>query len=92
MKKNIIIATLVACCIMPGGCSGQGTEPVGNEAAQDYVEDKVMTLDFNYGKRTGKYTGHIVDGLPDGVGKFISENDSGESLTYVGKWDAHGYI
>lgn len=45
-----------------------------------------MTLTFSYGERTGIYTGHIIDNIPDGIGKFVSKNEAGEEWTYIGEW------
>lgn len=38
------------------------------------------------GDRTGTYTGDLVDGLPDGVGKFVAKNLLGEVWTYEGEF------
>ena len=46
---------------------------------------KKMTLKLSYGERTGTYTGDLNEsGLPDGTGKFVSENAEGEKWTYEG--------
>lgn len=48
---------------------------------------KKMTLKLSYGDRIGTYTGDLnEDGLPDGQGKFISENAEGEKWTYEGEF------
>lgn len=45
-----------------------------------------MTLDLSFGKREGTYTGDLKDGVPDGKGKFKTENDQGGSWTYEGEF------
>lgn len=48
---------------------------------------KKMTLKLSYGDRTGTYTGDLnEDGLPNGQGKFTSENTEGEKWTYEGEF------
>lgn len=54
----------------------------------EYVEDYDITLAFNYGKRTGVYSGSLKNGLPDGFGKFSSENKAGTSWSYIGEWNS----
>lgn len=47
---------------------------------------KEITLNLSYGDRTGKYTGDLVDGIPNGHGKFTTTNDEGEKWTYEGEF------
>lgn len=48
---------------------------------------KKMTLKLSYGDRTGTYAGDLnEDGLPDGQGKFTTENAEGEKWTYEGEF------
>ena len=54
----------------------------------EYVENYDITITFNYGTRTGTYSGSLKNGLPDGFGKFSSENNAGTSWTYIGEWDS----
>lgn len=52
---------------------------------------KEITLNLSYGDRTGKYTGEMTeDGVPNGYGKFTSENVDGDKWTYEGQFqDGH---
>lgn len=45
-----------------------------------------ITLELAHGTREGYYTGDLVDGLPDGKGKFVSQNESGAKWTYEGEF------
>lgn len=47
---------------------------------------KEITLNLSYGERTGTYTGDLTDGIPNGQGKFTTENDKGEKWTYEGEF------
>ena len=38
------------------------------------------------GKRQGKYSGEVVDGIPNGQGTFESQNSSGIKWVYDGEW------
>lgn len=52
---------------------------------------KEITLNLSYGDRTGKYTGEMNDdGIPNGNGKFVTQNEDGEKWTYEGEFkDGH---
>ncbi len=52
------------------------------------VENEEMTLSLNnIGDRTGAYTGEVnSDGLPEGQGKFETENPEGDPWYYEGSW------
>lgn len=52
-----------------------------------YVENQEITISFDYGKRTGTYSGGLKDGLPHGIGKFSSTNEEGQSWDYIGEWE-----
>lgn len=45
-----------------------------------------ITLHLSYGDRTGSYTGDLVDGVPDGNGKFVTKNEDGDKWTYEGEF------
>lgn len=77
---NKIIAISMVFVIILGlvGC--------GKEVVDGNVKNKEMTLDLSYGKRTGKYTGPVANSLPNGEGKFVSENEEGDSWTYEGNF------
>lgn len=48
--------------------------------------NKKITLNLAYGERTGTYSGEIVNGVPDGKGKFTTTNAEGGSWTYEGEF------
>lgn len=48
------------------------------------VENKEITLSLPYGERKGIYTGEVTDGIPNGQGRFETENDNGEKWIYEG--------
>ena len=51
---------------------------------------KEITLNLAYGDRTGKYSGDLSDGVPNGHGSFTASNDEGEAWTYEGEFrDGH---
>jgi len=52
------------------------------------VTDQTMTIAFVYGERTGVYTGEILNGLPDGYGRFATVNLDGVGWVYEGQWAA----
>lgn len=47
---------------------------------------KKITLNLSYGERTGTYSGDMKDGVPNGEGKFTTENKEGTGWTYEGSW------
>ncbi len=64
-----IVAVLLVCCLALS-LAGCG---------------KKMTLNLSYGERTGTYSGDVDEnGIPNGQGKFTSENEAGEKWTYEG--------
>lgn len=88
MKK---IAFVILMCLLTG-CSNNHsvvTESVvqsSERLPEDYVVKREMALDFEFGERTGIYTGEIKEGLPDGYGSFSSKNENGEGWVYYGEW------
>lgn len=64
--------------------------PAENTPEQSTVNeyDGEMTIQFEFGARTGHYKGELNDdGLPNGDGSFSTENASSEAWTYTGLWD-----
>ncbi|NLF29059.1 MAG: hypothetical protein GX592_14275 [Clostridiales bacterium] len=55
-------------------------------ALAQQVTDAELTLDFHFGARTGRYTGEVSGGLPDGSGTFVSVNEEEVEWTYTGEW------
>lgn len=47
---------------------------------------QTMTLPFIFGECTGKYTGEILNGLPEGYGTFTFPDTNGASWIYEGYW------
>lgn len=64
MKKWLC---MVLCIGMMFGATGCGDTGTGT------VENKEVTLSLPYGERTGTYSGDMVEGVPDGHGKFETE-------------------
>ncbi len=50
-------------------------------------EEQEITLTFDFGERTGVYSGEMKDGLPHGQGTFSSQNPEGTGWVYEGGWD-----
>lgn len=81
--RKAIASFLLSSTLLITGCA---TDANKNITTDTYVENMSLTLNFEFGERTGTYTGHLVDGLPDGVGEFASTNDNGLDWTYIGNW------
>ena len=79
MKKWLC---MVLCIGMMFGATGCGDTGTGT------VENKEVTLSLPYGERTGTYSGDMVEGVPDGHGKFETKNEAGETWTYEGDFSA----
>lgn len=95
-----ILALTVAIAV--SACGEQASPP---EPVEEEVENVEMTLtledwtDDGTGKeeyeRTGTYTGTVVDGIPNGKGKFDTQNSEGITWHYEGdfkdgKFNGHG--
>lgn len=74
-KKWSILLSMALCFGLLVGC-----------AEETSVENEEMTLTFSYGERTGKYTGEVQNGIPNGYGKFESANEKGTNWTYEGSF------
>lgn len=79
MKKWLCVALCAGMMFGAVGCGGNRTGT---------VENKEMTLSLPYGERDGIYSGDIVEGIPDGYGKFETKNDEGTSWVYEGYFSA----
>ncbi len=73
MKKGIFM--LLSIVIMFSGCSGNKVKT---------VTDKEITLSMEVGERVGTYTGEMLNGIPNGVGKFETVNPEGVKWYYEG--------
>ncbi len=90
------LAIILVCILLLAGCNNnEGSNSVLQDEPSTSVSnvpgnyDGELTLDFSFGTRTGVYSGEIDDnGLPNGQGKFTSENSTGETWTYEGDWVA----
>ena len=60
-------------------------------AYAEKVSDNEIELKFNFGNRTGGYSGEMENGLPHGFGKFESENQDGVKWFYEGSF-AEGHF
>lgn len=70
-KRNIVLLVCLCFLFSVTGCS---------------KKDKEITLNLAFGERSGIYTGDLVDGIPDGNGKFTTQNSDGEEWTYEGSF------
>jgi len=48
------------------------------------ADNKVLTISFIFGDRTGIYTGALLNGVPSGYGVFITDNSEGVKWSYTG--------
>lgn len=58
------------------------------EAAEGTGENLPLRLDWDGLSYTGRYTGEIKAGLPDGEGAFTGESATGFALELTGGWEA----
>ena len=93
MKK---ITALLLCCLslfLFTGCEGSTTS---TEPKTETVENQELTLSMKDWdstglalediQRTGTYTGEVVDGIPNGTGRFDTQNEEGTSWYYDGEF------
>ena len=50
------------------------------------VTRQLYELNLDGETRIGKYTGDVIDGIPDGYGVFVTTNPSGFGWHYIGNW------
>lgn len=74
MKRQILIILILICTVFFVSCSPKT------------VEKKEITINLPVGERVGYYTGEINKGLPNGFGKFETENDKGIKWYYEGEF------
>lgn len=55
-------------------------------AETEYVTGQEITLEIDGSSRTGVYTGTLQNGLPNGMGKFESQNSDGVAWYYEGEF------
>ena len=85
MRKIIGIILLLG--VVLGLCSCGRNMKKGEGSETKSVENQEMTLHLTpFGERSGKYTGEILNGLPQGFGKFESQNSEGTGWVYQGEW------
>ena len=91
MKK---ITALLLCCLslfLLAGCEGSTTstepETVENLEITLQMKDWDSTgLALEDIERTGTYTGEVIDGIPNGTGRFDAQNDEGDPWYYEGEF------
>lgn len=96
MKKNFAFALAIIMMVVLSACGSSGQSSGSSEIKRQSVDAQKMTITINQwdsdGKeiesiqREGTYTGEVVDGKPDGNGKFESENSSGVAWSYEGSF------
>ena len=79
----------------PAPASSISVEPAADAsqapAGPEEVQNRHMTLTFAFGERTGKYTGTMEDGKPQGEGAFLyyfEANGKQCKRLYEGSWQA----
>ena len=96
MKKISAFAFIIIMMVVLSACGSSGQSSGSSEIKRQSVDAQKMTITINQwdsdGKeiesiqREGTYTGEIVDGKPDGNGKFESKNSSGVAWSYEGSF------
>ncbi len=91
MKKKVITSILIGLLALSIGACGDAA-PAG--PVEEEVENQEITLTLEVWddnltstkevERTGKYTGTLVDGIPNGKGKFETQNEAGDAWYYSG--------
>lgn len=88
MKKLFVI--IFCFLLLSTGCSsGNSTnsETQTTTFSSNQVKDTTLTLTFEFGTRTGTYSGGVNSfGIPNGKGTFTSKNGEDSSWTYNGDW------
>ena len=85
MRKMIGIVLLMGIVLGLCSCGANVTKDEGSEIKS--VENQEMTLNLTpFGERSGKYTGEMFNDLPQGFGKFESQNAKGYGWIYEGEW------
>ena len=75
MKKILMMLIAIVTMISIVGCT---------------KKDDTIVLHLSYGDREGVYEGDMVDGVPNGTGKFTTQNEAGEQWIYEGGFvDGH---
>ena len=58
----------------------------GKPAGKGTLTDENFEIDLSGSKRDGVYTGDVMDGIPNGNGKFSTQNSNGKKYYYEGEW------
>lgn len=76
MKKRLFAIVLLLLCVFSlAACSGKKN-----------VTDQEITLELQFGKMPGTYTGELKNGVPNGKGKFITTNFEEKPWYYEGEF------
>ena len=101
MKKNILAIMFVAILPLILLACGDASEKVqdnsvGTRGNNNYVENANITVTVHSWdnpsrktvtvQREGKYTGDIINGVPNGYGTFEAVNDDGIAWIYIGEF------
>lgn len=82
MKKNFALLPLCFAFSLPFNVLASNAN-----SELSYVDEQSLTISFDYGNRTGVYSGGLKNGVPDGVGMFTTSNDDGQNWKYIGEWE-----
>lgn len=64
-----------------------GTWAEGAITGNGKLKTDSYTMPFsNNTTRQGKYSGYVVNGVPEGIGTFNTQNPNGDKYTYEGEW------
>lgn len=90
LNRKTVMAALLAVVLSLGLLGGCAPSEKPNEeqpqAQKETVENQTITVAIGDVERGGVYTGEVVDGKPEGMGRFDSQNSLGEGWYYEGMW------
>lgn len=85
LRKIIGIVLLISVVLGLCSCGKSIKKDEGSETKS--VENQEITLNLaTFGERNGKYSGEMLNDLPQGFGKFESQNSEGTGWVYEGEW------
>lgn len=88
MKRRLSAVLLAVMLVLSSVAYGQDAIIDQDHDAEVITVDQAeITLDLHHiGQKTGIYSGEMKDGLPDGKGRFETQNEYGCPVIYEGEW------
>lgn len=83
MKRLFYLLFVGALCLSITACDSNSAQKTPKI---ETVTDMEFNMTFEAGERTGKYTGEVIDGIPNGNGKFETVNPAGAKWYYEGEF------